>query len=138
MEETGNPVSRFAREKERKKEKERIAACFPPCPLRPAFTSSEKRNEPESFFCQSVGSAKVYVAQRSPGQIAFPNGRLPGAKGALRENDSGCRSAVNAEGSSPSPPPPLHPSPARSFHSPSPSRRLLTFSIFPRHSPSEI
>lgn len=37
------------------------------------------------------------MAQRSAGQIAFETEDCPGQKGALRENDSRCRSAVNEE-----------------------------------------
>lgn len=60
----------------------------------------------ESFFCQSVGSTRrwrVYGGTTVRRANCFRNGTLAGAKGALRENDSPCRSSMNR----PSPPPPL-------------------------------
>lgn len=58
----------------------------------------------ESFFCQSVGSTRrwrIYGGTTVRRANCFRNGTLAGAKGALRENDSRCRSPVNQ----PFPPP---------------------------------
>lgn len=65
----------------------------------------------ESFFCQSVGSTRrwrVYGGTTVRRANCFRNGTLAGAKGALRENDSPCRSSMNRPSLPPSFSPFLH------------------------------